>query len=307
MNTPGTAIVVNNLVKSYGGKPAVDGLSFEIRGGEIFALLGPNGAGKTTTVEILEGYRRPDEGSVTVLGCDPISDATRLKPRIGVMLQEGGLYPAITPHEALRLFARFYERPRDPDELIRLVGLEDAANVRYRRLSGGQKQRLVLALALIPRPELVFLDEPTTGLDPQARRATWDLIAGLKDEGVTVLLTTHYMEEAERLADRIAILDEGRLVALDSPSTLVRSNGRTLHLRTAEPVELRLLRELPSAQEVTAQNGAAYLFDTRDVPELLVEITTLLRDRNIAVTELRTGIDSLEDVFLRLTGKEFSE
>jgi ABC-2 type transport system ATP-binding protein len=299
--------VLDGLVKSYGGRRAVDGLSFEIARGEIFALLGPNGAGKTTTVETLEGYRRADAGTVRVLGCDPIVEGPRLKPLIGVMLQEGGIYPSITPLESLRLFARFYERPREPEQLIDLVGLRDAAGTRYRRLSGGQKQRLALALALIPRPELVFLDEPTTGLDPQARRMTWELMAQLKRDGVTVLLTTHYLEEAERLADRIAIIDEGRLVALDTPRALVQSQGTAVRLRTGEPVDLSLLLQLPSVRDVRADDGNGYVFDTGSVPELLVEITTALRDRGIPVTELRVGEGSLEDAFLRLTGKEFLE
>jgi ABC-2 type transport system ATP-binding protein len=301
------AIEVRSVTKSYGGRRAVDDLSLHIRRGEIFALLGPNGAGKTTTVEMLEGYRRPDAGSVRVLGCDPIADGARLKPRIGVMLQDGGLYPAITPLEALRLFAHFYDSAWDAEELLRLVGLDDAARVRYRRLSGGQKQRLALALALLPRPEVVFLDEPTTGLDPQARRNTWELIARLKGEGTTVSLTTHYLDEAERLADRIAIMDEGRLVALGTPAELVQSDGPTVRLRTSKSLDPGTLESLPSARGVTPVNGVLYLLESSDVPQLLVEITTLLRDRRVPVVDLRVGSGSLEDVFLRLTGKEFPE
>jgi ABC-2 type transport system ATP-binding protein len=301
------AVRVDRLVKSYAGRRVVNDVSFAIHRGETFALLGPNGAGKTTTVETLEGYRRPDAGSVRVLGLDPIADGVQLKPRVGVMLQEGGLYPAITPREALRLFSRFYESPADPEQLLRSVGLEGAAQTRYRRLSGGQKQRLAFALALIPQPELVFLDEPTTGLDPQARRATWDLIAGLREEGVTVLLTTHYLEEAERLADLIAILDEGKLVALGTPAELLQTDGRSVRLRTAEPVDPGLFASLRTARKVTPLNGVLYLFDTPDVPELLVEVATLLRDQDVPVIELRVGSGSLEDAFLRLTGKEFPE
>ncbi len=217
---PEPAIVVQGLTKRYDGRPAVDDLSFQVGRGELFALLGPNGAGKTTTVEILEGYRTPDDGRVRVLGLEPAREGAKLKPRMGLMLQDGGVYPAIRPLEALRLFASFYANPADPVELLGMVGLEDAARTRYRQLSGGQKQRLSLALALIGRPELVFLDEPTASMDPQARRATWEIVRRLQAEAVTVLLTTHFMEEAERLADRVAILHRGRLVALDSPAAL---------------------------------------------------------------------------------------
>ncbi|HLJ68016.1 MAG TPA: ABC transporter ATP-binding protein [Chloroflexota bacterium] len=305
--TSGRAVVVENLVKAYGRRRAVDGLSFDIQPGEVFALLGPNGAGKTTTIEILEGYRRPDGGRVRVLGLDPIAEGSALKSRIGVMLQEGGLYPAITPREALRLFARFYRSPRDPEELLRLVGLEAAAATRFRRLSGGQKQRLSLALALIPRPELVFLDEPTTGLDPQARRSTWEVIAALKHEGVTVVLTTHYLEEAERLADRVAIVDEGRLVALGTPESLIAAASGAVRLRAARQLDARDLEALPSARSVACSGPGAFVLQTDDVPGLLVEITTLLRDRQISLTELRVGEGSLEDAFIALTGKDLVE
>jgi ABC-2 type transport system ATP-binding protein len=298
------AIRISGLVKTYGTKRAVDGLSFEVCAGEIFALLGPNGAGKTTTVEILEGYRKPDSGRVQVLGCDPIADAARLKPRIGAMLQEGGLYPAITPREALDLFAHFYRHPRDTDELLRLTGLEDSAATRYRRLSGGQKQRLALALALIGRPQLVFLDEPTAGVDPQARRATWDIISRLQDENVTVLLTTHYLEEAERLADRVGIMDEGKLVALGSPESLVRSDASIVRLRTESSVPLEAIGALPAACAVRQDGAGTYIVETDDAPTLLVEVTSWLRQEGVLATELRVGQGSLEEVFLRLTGKE---
>ncbi len=204
-SSDGVAIAVRRLVKSYSGRRAVDDLSFDVIAGECFALLGPNGAGKTTTIEILEGYRAPDAGTVRVLGLDPQRQGPQLKRRIGLMLQESGIYPAIQVGEALRLFASYYPNPADPLALLRLVGLEDAARTRYRQLSGGQKQRLSLALALVGRPELVFLDEPTTGMDPQARLATWEIVRSLKQTGVTVVLTTHFMDEAERLADRVAL------------------------------------------------------------------------------------------------------
>lgn len=305
MSFPEAAVTVRDLVKTYGDRLAVNHLSLDVRHGETLALLGPNGAGKTTTVEILEGYRRPDGGLVRVLGLDPVLQGEQMKRRIGVMLQEGGLYPAITPPEALALFARFYPHPRDIRELLELVGLREAATTRYRRLSGGQKQRLMLALALLPRPELLFLDEPTAGMDPQARRSTWDIIRGLHDEGATIVLTTHYLEEAERLADRVAIMDAGRLVALDSPDALV-GGDRMVRLRTASPLELSALRSLPSADDARSLDGV-YVLETTDPPALLVEITSMLRDRGIPVTELRVGRGTLEDVFLQLTGKELTE
>jgi ABC-2 type transport system ATP-binding protein len=302
-----SAVVVDRLVKSYGARRAVDDLSLEILHGEVFALLGPNGAGKTTTVETLEGFRRPDSGSVRVLGLDPFTDGARLKRHIGVMLQEGGVYPAMTPREALNLFGRFYEHARDTQELLTLVGLEDAAHTRYRRLSGGQKQRLSLALALVPRPQLVFLDEPTTGLDPQSRRATWGIIEQLKADGVTVLLTTHYLEEAERLADRIAIMDEGRLVALDTPTALVKGDASRVRIRTTSAVDPQIFSALPSAGAVRFEPPHTYLCDTSNAGSLAVEVATLLRDRHIPLAELRIGGGSLEDVFLGLTGKKFQE
>src|SRR5215472_5224383 len=214
------AVEVRDLVKNYGGRSVVDGLSFSVEQGEVFALLGPNGAGKTTTVEILEGYRRADAGFVRVLGLDPSRQGSDLKPNIGLMLQQGGLFPQITAREALRLFAAFYPEAEDPDALLDQLQLREAANTRFRQLSGGQKQRLSLGLALVGKPRLVFLDEPTAAMDPQARRDTWSIIRSLRDRGTTVLLTTHFMDEAEQLANRVAIVDRGRLVALDSPTRL---------------------------------------------------------------------------------------
>ncbi len=295
---------MEDLVKTYGGRRAVDGVSFAVARGETFALLGPNGAGKTTTMEILEGYRAADAGTVRVLGLDPQRDGAQLRPRLGVMLQEGGLYRAITPREALRLFASYYAAPADPDALLALVGLADATRVRYRRLSGGQKQRLALALALVGRPELLFLDEPTAGMDPQARVATWELIRQLKASGVTVLLTTHYLEEAERLADRVAIIDHGRLVALGSPTALTRGDATRVQFRAVPGLDLGALRGLPSATDVAEPQPGVYALETCAAADLLVELTTWLRERGVLPTEVRVGEASLEDVFLRLTGRE---
>lgn len=301
------AIAVDRLTKAYGGRAAVNNLSFQVRPGEIFALLGPNGAGKTTTVEILEGYRRADSGSVRVLGLDPLAHPDGLKPRIGVMLQQDGLYPSLRAHEVLELYARFFAHPESPDELLQRVGLTEVARTRCRQLSGGQKRRLALALALIGRPRLVFLDEPTTGMDPQARRATWDIIRALKERNTTVLLTTHFMDEAERLADRIAIIDGGELVALDTPAGLTREQSTTtthVYFTASVSIDVAAIGRLPTVRSAREETVGKYAVETGDVPALLVELTTWLRDHHVELAELRVGRSSLEDVFLRLTGKE---
>lgn len=299
------AIRVHNLTKRYGERTVVDAVSFTVNRGETVALLGPNGAGKTTIIEILEGYRRPDGGESSVLGCDPWRDGVRLKPHLGVMLQESGLYPTITPRESLRLFAHFYPNPHSVDQLLDLVGMQASAGTRYRRLSGGQKQRLALAMALLPRPQVLFLDEPTAGMDPQARRVTWDIVRGLQAEGLTIVLTTHYLEEAEQLAHRVAIVNDGRLIAFDTPRALM--GGETfVRVRTAQTLDMGLLAQLPSALNVRAADGG-YVLETRDAPALLVEVATTLRDMGVPATELRVGQGTLEEVFLQLTGKEFRE
>src|SRR5205807_7374449 len=229
------AIVVENFSKSYGSRRVVDSLQFTVHRGEVFALLGPNGAGKTTTVETLEGYRSPDQGSLRVLGFDPIRQGQALKVHIGVMLQQDGLYPGLTAREVLRLFASYYWQPQDVDELLERVGLTAAARTRCRRLSGGQKRRLALALALVGNPALLFLDEPTAGMGPEARLATCGIICDVKQQGTTVLLTTPLMDEAERLADRVAIIDHGRLLALDSPAQLTGLHNASIVRFVAPP------------------------------------------------------------------------
>jgi ABC-2 type transport system ATP-binding protein len=283
----------------------VDDLSFTVRAGEIFALLGPNGAGKTTTIETLEGYRVPDSGTVRVLGLDPLRQGRELKPRVGVMLQQDGLYPGLSAREVLKLFAGYYEKPYAVDELLARVGLVEAARTRYRRLSGGQKRRLALAVALVGNPQLVFLDEPTTGMDPQARLATWDIVRELKKSGVTVLLTTHLMDEAERLADRVAIIDHGRLIALDTPAGLTGVQDATV-VRFVAPTGLDCaqLAQLPAARKAEEIRPGSYVIETESAPALLAELTAWLRDRKITLSELRVGHGSLEDLFLRLTGAE---
>jgi ABC-2 type transport system ATP-binding protein len=300
------AVVVDRLTKAYDGRPAVDGLSFTVGRGEVFGLLGPNGAGKTTTVETLEGYRKPDEGAVRVLDLDPIGDRRRLVPRIGVMLQDGGLYPGVRPLEALRLFAAYYENHENPEALLDLVGLRPMAGKVVRRLSGGQKQRLSLALALVGRPEVVFLDEPTAGMDPHARLTTWEVITGLKEQGATVILTTHAMDEAERLCDRVAIIDGGGLVALGTPGDLTRSAGGGETRFTAAPgldtdgLAAALL--LAPAAVVESRPGE-YVVHAASSPELVAALTAWLRDHGVALGDLRAGRRSLEEVFLQVTSE----
>jgi len=297
------AIVVENFSKSYGSNRVVHHLHFTIQRGEIFALLGPNGAGKTTTVETLEGYRQADEGTIRVLGLNPISQARDLKPRIGVMLQQDGLYPALTAREVLQLFAGYYQHPQNIDALIERVGLSSAAKTRCRRLSGGQKRRLALAVALVGNPELIFLDEPTAGMDPQARLTTWEIIRDLQRRGVTILLTTHLMDEAERLADRIAIIDHGQLIALDTPGNLTGTqNANIVRFVAPAGLDCTQLAALPSAHKAEELRPGSYLIETDAVPTLLVELTSWLRDSHITLSELRVGHGSLEDLFLRLTG-----
>jgi ABC-2 type transport system ATP-binding protein len=300
------AVVVDGLTKGYDGQPAVDGLSFTVDRGEVFGLLGPNGAGKTTTVETLEGYRKPDGGAVRVLGLDPIRERRRLVPRIGVMLQDGGLYPGIRPLEALRLFAAYYENHESPDVLLDLVGLRPMAGKVVRRLSGGQKQRLSLALALVGRPEVVFLDEPTAGMDPHARLTTWEVITGLKERGATVILTTHAMDEAERLCDRVAIIDGGGLVALGTPGDLTRSAGGGETLFTAAPgldtAGLAGALLLSPAAVVESKPGE-YVVHAASSPELVAALTAWLRDQGVALGDLRAGRRSLEEVFLQVTSE----
>lgn len=294
------AIVLAGLTKRYGGLVAVDGLDLTVARGETLALLGPNGAGKTTTVECCEGYRRPDAGTVRVLGLDPNRDARALMPRIGVMLQEGGVYPMARPPEVLRLFAAFHAAPLDPDELLAAVGLDDARGTRYRDLSGGQKQRLSLALALVGRPELVFLDEPTAGLDPAARRRTWEQVRSLQRHGVTVVLTTHLLDEAEELADRVAILDRGRLVALGTPAELTRGTRAEVSFSAAAGLDLGALAGVLEAP-VSEPRPGRYVIAAVNTPRLIARLAAWLEANDVELGELQAGTHRLEEVFLQLT------
>jgi ABC-2 type transport system ATP-binding protein len=298
----GPAIAIRGLVKRYGDTVAVDGLDLEVQPGETLALLGPNGAGKTTTVECCEGYRRPDAGTVRVLGLDPHADAGRLRPRVGLMLQEGGVYPMAYPREVLRLFARFYADPLDPDELLGHVGLGDAERTRYRDLSGGQKQRLSLALALVGRPEVVFLDEPTAGLDVSARRMTWDHVRHLQAQGATIVLTTHLLDEAEELADRVAIVDRGRLVALGTPDELTHGTAADLQFTAVPRLDVASLG-LALGAAVTEERPGRYLVHAANDPALVARLATWLAERDVVLGELRGGKRRLEDLFLELTAE----
>jgi ABC-2 type transport system ATP-binding protein len=307
MEPTAPAIEVVGLAKRYGERRAVDGISLSVGVGEVFGLLGPNGAGKTTTVEILEGYREADAGTVRVLGLDPWRDAKALHPRIGVMLQEGGLYPGVKPLEALQLFASYYDNPDDPERLLQLVGLDDARSTLVRRLSGGQCQRLSLALALVGRPRLVFLDEPTAGMDPRARSTTWQLVRELRDDGVTIVLTTHAMDEAEHLCDRVAIVDHGRIVAAGSPAELMaRAGHEEISFSAATGLDRRGLAKALglAADAVTEIRPGEYVVATASNPALLADLTAWLRDEDISLGDLRAGRRSLEEVFLRMTSEE---
>ncbi len=301
------AIRVERLAKRYGSVQAIDGLSFEVAQGEVFGLLGPNGAGKTTTVEILEGYREPDAGTARVLGLDPVADGPRLRPRIGVMLQEGGLYPGLKPLELLKLFASYYDEAESPDALLDLVGLRDASGTAVRRLSGGQQQRLSLACALIGKPEVVFLDEPTAGMDPHARATTWQLVRDLRARGVTVLLTTHAMDEAEHLCDRVGIVAGGRLAALGSPADLTRhAVADEMWFAASAPVDTRELAKMLDVDEhdVVEEREGEYLVRAAGTPARIADLACFLRDRDIAMYALQSGRRSLEEVFLQITAEE---
>jgi len=301
-----TAVRLRGLSKRYGPTAAVSDLDLDVHSAEVFALLGPNGAGKTTTVEMCEGFVRPDAGSIEVLGLNPVTDNAQLRPRIGVMLQGGGGYPAARAGEMLNLVAAYSANPLDPAWLLDTLGLTDAARTTYRRLSGGQQQRLSLACAIVGRPELVFLDEPTAGMDAHARLVVWELIDGLRRDGVTVVLTTHQLKEAEELADRIMIIDRGSAVASGTPAELMR-DGAEDQLRFSAPRRLDLsllISALPEGYRASERMPGEYLVEGKIDPQVLSTVTSWCARLNILTTDLRVEQRSLEDVFLDLTGKE---
>jgi ABC-2 type transport system ATP-binding protein len=300
------AVEICGLVKRYGRTTAVDGLSLRAGRGQVSAILGPNGAGKTTTVEVCEGYRRADSGTVRVLGLDPVRDAKALRPRVGVMLQSGGIPTTARPTDYLAVMARFYAHPIEPSLLIDWLGLAESARTPFRRLSGGQRQRLSLAAAIIGRPELVFLDEPTAGLDPQARLATWDLIASLRASGATVILTTHYLEEAERLADHVVIMDHGVLVAEGTPAELTGTQGQ-LRFRAEPGLDTgSLLAALPQGTVVKESPSGQYLIELAEGvdPQVVATVTAWCAEQGVLAQSLRIESRTLEDVFIELTGRE---
>jgi ABC-2 type transport system ATP-binding protein len=300
------AVEVEDLVISYGDKTAVDGLSLDVEQGSVTAILGPNGAGKTSTVETCEGYRRPDSGRVRVLGLDPVAEHSELMPRLGVMLQNGGVWNAVRAQEMLTFAASLHTHPLPVAPLVERLGLESCGRTPYQRLSGGQQQRLGLALALIGRPELVFLDEPTAGLDPQARRATWSLIEELASEGLTVVLTTHYMEEAERLADHIYLVDHGRVVTSGSPAQLTsQGSGATIRFDAEPGLDLdRLRHRLPAGCLAVSTAPGQYVVEGASSPAALAAVTDWLSAEGVMPSSLTMGRETLEDVFLRVTGHD---
>mgnify|MGYP000855843221 CR=1 FL=1 len=307
--TSSAPVQLRGVTKRYGDTTAVSGLDLTVQPAEVLALLGPNGAGKTTTVEMCEGFLRPDEGEIAVLGLDPVADNAALRARIGVMLQGGGAYPAARAGEMLDLVAAYSADPLDPKWLLDTLGLTEAARTTYRRLSGGQQQRLALACAVVGRPELVFLDEPTAGMDAHARIVVWELIDGLRRDGVTVVLTTHQLAEAEELADRIVIIDHGVAVASGTPQELMRSGAENqLRFRAPRRLDLSLLvSALPENYRASETAPGEYLVEGPIDPQVLATVTAWCARLNVLATDMRVEQRSLEDVFLDLTGRELRQ
>jgi ABC-2 type transport system ATP-binding protein len=301
-------IQVSRVRKTYGSTVAVDEVSFDVNDGEIFGLIGPNGAGKTTTMECIEGLRTPDRGGISVLGLDPFRQVYQLQARIGVQLQQAQLQKRIKVWEAVDLWASLYHKKAiDAERLLESLGLTDKRDAWFMNLSGGQKQRLFIALALINDPEVVFLDELTTGLDPQARRAIWDLVRDIRKRGKTVFLTTHLMEEAERLCDRVAIIEHGRIIDIDSPDKLVDRHcpERTVVLATNDPRAEERFRTIPRVESVTSSDSRFTISGRSD--DLVTSVIHCLSENRIPVTDFRTVLPNLEDVFLKLTGRSIRE
>jgi ABC-2 type transport system ATP-binding protein len=305
---PSPILEVENLIKNYGDVQAVRGVSFSVQEGEVFGLLGPNGAGKTTTVEILEGLRDPDGGRVRVCGYDPQVSANELKHEIGAALQSTSLPDKLRVMEALRLFASFYKRRRDPEELLKRFGLEEKRNTYYSKLSGGQKQRLALAMALVNDPRVLFFDEPTAGLDPQVRREIYDIIEELRHDKKTILMTTHYIEEAERLCDRVAIVDHGKVIALGSPRELKQRSGNNtrIEVKLARPVANGTLKGLEGVADAREVDGS-YVLHTQRPPQTIVSLVKHLEAEGNELVSLEIASPSLEDVFIEMTGRRLRD
>lgn len=302
-----TSVTVENLKKTYGDVKAVDDISFEVYQGEIFGMVGPNGAGKTTTIECLEGLRQADSGVVSVLGMDPWRERMALVETIGVQLQEANLPPRLRVGEAIQLMASLYQSHADEAELLERLGLAEKQSFPIAKLSGGQRQRLFIALALIHKPKMVFLDELTTGLDPHARRTMWDLVREIREEGCTVFLTTHFMEEAERLCDRVAILDQGKLIALDSPSALVRTlkQEKRLIFHFANGKKRLNLKHIPGVSSISVNGEQAVIHGSGE--RFISSVVSALEDQKVPFRDLRTEQPSLEDVFLQMTGRKMRD
>ncbi len=303
------AIEVERLLKVYGTVRAVDDISFMVEKGEIFGFLGPNGAGKTTTIEILEGYRKPDHGRVLVLGLDPVQERYEVKERVGIVLQETSLYPELRVGEIVKLFAGYYQHTADTELLSDMMGLKEKGKASVRELSGGQRQRLALILGFLNDPELLFLDEPTAGLDPQSRQLVWEWIGGSREKGKTVFITTHYIEEAEELCDRVAIIDHGKIIALDTPRRLMADLGtdHRIEFMADGALDLAKLQTLPGVWAATNGNGDEYTLHVQDPQPALKRLMALAAKDGFYPKDLRVRGPSLEDVFIKLTGRRIRE
>lgn len=309
MNSQPNIITVKGLRKAYGKTIAVDDISLDVAENEIFGIVGPNGAGKTTTIECLEGLRKPDQGKINVLGVDPQRDGRQIRLQAGMQLQQSHLPERMKVWEALDLYSSFYPHKSDWEKLLVQLGLEEKRNSPFGKLSGGQKQRLFIALALLPQPKLIFLDELTTGLDPQARHAIWDLVREVRVKGTTVVMTTHFMEEAERLCDRVAILDHGRIVAMDTPEALVRGLGTEIRVVFSAdgPLTPEFAQALPPDAWLEVQGGRAIIHGSDSDEPLVAVVVSQLARQKIRFRDLRTEQPNLEDVFLKLTGRQMRE